>query len=166
MKTLDLPSPRIKLIIHISMKVLFTFNAFSQKDIDLLKDKGIEIIPAPKDLSEEDLIQKLQGCEGYIIGGSDKATRKVIESTNLKFINFYGTGWENYVDIEAANEKGIIVANTPKANAYTVAEHTVALILDVVKNITHLNNTTKEGQWLRRQTWNLENRTLGIFKMS
>lgn len=148
------------------MKVLFSRCAFSNKEIEYLAKEGIEIIEVPGDLNENALIDQLKKCEGYIIGGSDKATKKVIESCpNLKFINFYGTGWENYVDIETANQKGIIVANTPKANAYTVAEHTVALILDAVKKITYLNNTTKEGQWLRRQAWNLENRTIGIVGM-
>lgn len=147
------------------MKVLFTSNAFSDKDVSFLKTKGIEIVSASGDLGEDALIEHLQECHGYIIGGADKATEKVIKSSNLEFINFYGTGWENYVDIKAANDKEIVVANTPKANAYTVAEFTIALILDAVKKVTYLNNTTKDSQWLRRKAWNLENRTAGIFGM-
>lgn len=146
-------------------KALFGNCTFSESDIKSLLKQGIEIKQAPEYLGEEKLIQELQGCSIYIIGGADKASKKVIESTSLELIVFYGTGYENYVDIPIANKKGIPVSNTPKANAYTVAEHAVALILDAVKQITYLNKTTKEGQWLRRQTWNLEGKTLGIVGM-
>lgn len=146
-------------------KVLFSQCQFSHENISTLKKNGVEVIQTPGDLGEDELIEKLQDCSYYIIGGADKASKRVIESTNLDLIIFYGTGYENYVDIKAADAKKIPVANTPKANAYTVSEHTVALILDAVKQVTYLNNTTKHGQWLRRQSWNLENKTLGIVGM-
>lgn len=144
-------------------KALFSECLFTEKDINYLKDQGIEIKRASGYLGEDKLTDELNDCSVYIIGGADKASDKVINSTNLELIIFYGTGYENYVDMEAARKKNIAVCNTPKANAYTVAEHTVALILDAVKQITYLNNTTKSGEWLRRDTWNLENKTLGIF---
>jgi len=143
-------------------KALFSGCQLNNKDIQLLLQHGVEIKKVPGDLSEEKIIKELQDCNFYIIGGADKASKKVIESTKLELIVFWGTGYENYVDVKAADVKGIPVANTPKANAYTVAEHAVALILDAVKQTTYLNNTTKQGQWLRRQTWNLEDKTLGI----
>ncbi|MFZ3301403.1 MAG: D-isomer specific 2-hydroxyacid dehydrogenase family protein [Microgenomates group bacterium] len=146
-------------------KALFTNCSFSDEDIKILKENGVEVKKADADLSEDKLIEELQDCNYYIIGGTDKATKKVIESTKLDLIIFYGTGYENYVDVETANKLNIPVANTPKANAYTVAEHAVAMVLDAVKQITYLNNTTKDGQWLRRQTWNLENKTIGIVGM-
>lgn len=147
------------------IKALFTECLFSDKDIKTLLEAGVEIKKAPGYLGEEKLIEELQDCEIYIIGGADKASEKVINSTNLKLINFYGTGYENYVDMEAAKKKGILVCNTPKANAYTVAEHAVALLLDAVKQITWLNNTTKQGEWNRRDTWTLEGKTLGVVGM-
>lgn len=146
-------------------KALFTDCLLPDESINLLKHLGVEIIKAPGYLGEDKLIQELKNCSIYIIGGADKASEKVINSTNLELIVFYGTGYENYVDMDAARKKGIMVCNTPKANAYTVAEHAVALILDAVKKITFLNNTTKTGQWLRRDTWNLEGKTLGIIGM-
>lgn len=143
-------------------KALFTECLFSDVDIASLSQSGIEVVKAPGYLGEEKLIESLRDCSIYIIGGADKASAKVIESTNLELIVFYGTGYENYVDMSAAAKKGIKVCNTPKANAYTVAEHAVALILDAVKNISYLNTTTKSGLWLRRDTWTLEGKTLGI----
>lgn len=147
------------------IKALFTECLFSDKDIETLKKSGVEIKKAPGYLGEEKLIEELQDCDIYIIGGADKASEKVINSTSLKLINFYGTGYENYVDMEAAKKKGVLVCNTPKANAYTVAEHAVALLLDAVKQITWLNNTTKQGEWNRRDTWTLEGKTLGVIGM-
>lgn len=146
-------------------KILFTECAFKDTDIEKLGSQGIEIKKERGNLSEEELIAALHDCQGYIIGGADKATRNVIKNTNLEIIVFYGTGYENYVDVKAAIEKGIVVANTPKANAYTVAEHTIALILDAVKGTTWLNNSTKNSEWNRRITWNLQGKTLGIVGM-
>jgi len=146
-------------------KVLFTNCSFKDSDIEKLKFQKIEIRKEKGDLSENELIAALQDCQGYVIGGADKATRNVIEKTNLKIINFYGTGYENYVNVKVASEKDIVVANTPKANAYTVAEHSVALILDAVKGTTWLNNSTKKGGWNRRITWNLQGKTLGVIGM-
>lgn len=145
--------------------VLFTGCSFSAEEINLLKKNGITIKRERVDLSEQELIKVLQGCKGYVVGGADKATKKVIDSTNLEIIIFHGTGYENYIDVNVATQKGITVANTPKANAYTVAEHTVALILSVVKRITWLNSTTKKGSWNKRRVWNLHAKTLGIIGM-
>lgn len=147
------------------LKVLFTNCSFSEDEINKLKEHNIEIKPEKENLSQAELIQALQGFDAYVIGGTDRAPKEVINTTNLKLINFYGAGYQDYIDLAAANAKSIIVANTPKANSYTVAEHTVAMILEGVKNITWLNNTTKKGNWFRRRTWNLQGKTLGIIGM-
>ena len=146
-------------------KVLFTNNSFNKEETEKLRDNGVEIISAGETLKELELIESLKGCDGYVIGGTDRATKNVIESTELKCIVFYGAGYQDFIDIPTANAKSIVVGNTPKANSYTVAEHTVALILEGVKNITWLNNTTKAGNWFRRRTWNLQGKTLGIIGM-
>lgn len=144
------------------MKILFTNNSFNEAEISHLASQNIEILPAKADLNEKELIEALQGMDGYVIGGTDRAPKQVIESTNLKVIVFYGAGYQDYIDLPTATMKSIKVANTPRANSYTVAEHTVAMILEGVKNIVWLNNTTKEGNWFRRRTWNLQGKKLGI----
>ncbi|HUV47074.1 MAG TPA: NAD(P)-dependent oxidoreductase [Candidatus Bathyarchaeia archaeon] len=146
-------------------KALFTSCLFCNKDIELLKKIGVEVKKASGNLREKELIRELQDCTIYIIGGADKASAEVIRQSNLELIVFYGTGYEDHVDMKATKKKRIPVCNTPKANAYTVAEHAVALILDSVKQITYLNNTTKAGRGVRRQAWNLENMVLGIVGM-
>lgn len=100
------------------------------------------------------------------MGGAEIATSKVIESSkNLKYISFMGTGYEKHLDVGAARSKGIVVTYTPGANAYTVAEYTVALILDAVKKVTYSNNLLKSGKWELTEVWNLQRKTLGIIGM-
>lgn len=147
-------------------KVIFTANTFTDEKIDSLKAKGIEIIKQPHNLAEGDLIKALSGVEGYILGGDEIATRKVIESAkDLKIIAFLGAGFERYVDVKAAKERGVLVTNTPGANAQAVAEFSVSLILDVVKKTPYLNEVAKKGIWEKRQVWNLQGKTLGIIGM-
>ena len=147
-------------------RVLFTGNTLSDDKISELKSKQIRIEPAPIDLSEDDLINRLQGCVGYILGGEEIANKRVINAANqLKVLGFYGAGYERYVDIEAATQRKLIVTYTPKANAYTVAEFTVGLILDLVKKISYMNARTKKGIYERNQVWNLQGKTLGIIGM-
>lgn len=143
-------------------RVLFTGCTFTEEEINKLKRNGIQIIEAPRDLSEKEIIKRLKDCWGYVIGGADKATKKVINSSDLKIVNFYGTGYENYIDVDAATQKRIVVANTPKANAYTVAEYAVAHILNAVKKITDSNNKTKSGLWDRCRVWTLKDKNLGV----
>ncbi|MEK7504583.1 MAG: NAD(P)-dependent oxidoreductase [Patescibacteria group bacterium] len=145
-------------------KVIFTGCPFSDETIRFLWDSGIEIIKQPDNLSEEELIKALsEGIEGYVLGGYEIATQKVIESTSsLKIMSFLGAGYENYLDVKAATSKGIAVTNTPGANAQSVAEFTVALILNTVKQISELNKNIKEDHWKPQQLWDLKGKTVGI----
>ncbi|NTU72888.1 hypothetical protein HGB07_01795 [Candidatus Roizmanbacteria bacterium] len=147
-------------------KVIFTANTFSEKQIEVLRQKGINIVKQPSNLSEGNLIEALQDAEGYILGGDEIATKHVIEmAKHLKIISFLGVGYERYIDVRVAKEHGIVVTNTPGANSQAVAEFTVSLILDVVKKITYLNELSKNGIWEKPHVWNLHNRTVGIIGM-
>lgn len=147
-------------------KAVFTGNIFNKQELSELKIIGIHVKSEKMALTENQLIKALERADIYIMGGDDIATQKVINSAkNLKLIVFLGTGYEKYIDLKTAKKRGIKVTCTPQANAPTVAEHTVALILDAVKQTTYLNNSTKKGAWERRQSWNLEGKTLGIIGM-
>jgi D-3-phosphoglycerate dehydrogenase / 2-oxoglutarate reductase len=146
-----------------SRTILFTGNVLPEIYKSKLENLGYRVVIDRPDLSESELITALSGVDAYIIGGSEIATRKVIESADkLKIVCFFGVGYESYIDVQAATEKGIAVTNTPGANAQSVAEVTVALMLDTVKRTTFLIETTKQGQWRERKSWNLEGKTLGI----
>jgi D-3-phosphoglycerate dehydrogenase len=117
--------------------------------------------PFGKPLSEDELIPLLKGCDGYI-AGLDFVTRKAIEAGDaLKVISRYGAGVDR-VDLEAAKAKGIVVCNTPGANAQAVADLTLALILCVARKVPLLDRKTREGQWVRSTGIELYGKTIGI----
>lgn len=148
------------------MKVLFTGCTFNEDKLNELKESGIEVFSGRMDYSEEELTNLLKDYDCYINGGDEICTRKVIESNkHLKLISFMGTGYQKYIDVEAANEFGIPVSYTPSANAKAVAEYTVALILDAVKKITYSNNEVRNKEWNKVKNFNLEGKTLGIVGM-
>ena len=148
------------------MKVLFTGCTFNEDKLNELKEQGIEVSSGRMDYSEEELIDILKNYDCYINGGDEICTRKVIENNkHLKLISFMGTGYQKYIDVDAAKENGIPVCYTPSANAKAVAEYTIALILDAVKKITFSNNEIRNKEWNKYKTFNLEGKTLGIVGM-
>lgn len=118
------------------------------------------------DYSEKELTDKLKEFDCYINGGDEICTARVIEENkHLKLISFMGTGYQKYIDVPTAKKHNIPVSYTPSANAKTVAEYTVALILDSVKKITFSKNQVKAKEWNKIKTFNLEGKTLGIVGM-
>lgn len=132
---------------------------------DLLT-QGYEIIPAPKNLEEESLINKLKKVDAYIVGGEEVVSEKVIEAVakNIRLISFFGVGFGK-IDLEAAKKYGVPVLNTPKVNSYSVAEFTVALLLTLNKNIIQYVDDMDENVWQPRESYDLANKTLGIVGM-
>ena len=76
-----------------------------------------------------------------------------------------GTGYQKYIDIDTANKYNIPVSYTPSANAKSVAEYTVALLLDIVKKISFSNEQVKNKEWKKYKTFDLRNKTLGIVEI-
>ncbi|MFN2143934.1 MAG: phosphoglycerate dehydrogenase, partial [Anaerolineales bacterium] len=114
-----------------------------------------------KPLSGDELIDLLAGVDGYI-AGLDQITAEVLEAAGeLKVISRYGVGYNN-VDLEAARDKDIVVTNTPGANAKSVAELAVGLILDLMRPIIPANTQTKDGEWPRFKGLSLEGKTVGL----
>lgn len=148
------------------MKVLFTGCTFNKKQIEELKENGIYVDNGRVDFSEEELIEVLNNYDCYINGGDEICTKKVIDANkHLKLISFMGTGYQKYIDVKAAIDNNIPVSYTPSANAKSVAEFTVALILDAVKKISYSNSQVKTKKWEKYKVFNLEGRTLGIVGM-
>lgn len=114
-----------------------------------------------KPFSEDELIERLAGCDGCI-AGLDPFSKKVIDGTeNLKVISRYGTGIDN-VDIAAARGKGIVVCRTPGVNSQAVAELAITLLLCLVRQVPMLDRKTREGYWVRSVGIELHGKTLGI----
>lgn len=112
-------------------------------------------------LSDTELMEVIPEIDGYI-AGLDTISRQVIEAaTKLKVIARYGVGVDA-VDLEAAEEKGIIVTNTPGANSASVAELTVGLMLSLARNIPFAAQVTKSGEWPRLGGISLEGKVVGL----
>jgi phosphoglycerate dehydrogenase-like enzyme len=83
----------------------------------------------------------------------------------LKFVQRWGTGIDN-IDIETAGKRGVLVANSGGANAPAVAELTVGLMLSVYRNIVLINNSLREGKWIKntvdKQCFMIYGKTVGI----
>ncbi len=101
-------------------------------------------------LSEEGLIKEVPSYEALLVRSGVKITRPVIEAAKeLRVIVRAGMGHDN-IDLHAATEKGVAVMNTPGSNAVTTAEHTIAMILALARNIPQAAATLREGKWDRK----------------
>lgn len=112
------------------------------------------------------LIEALAAVDGIIITSQHRMTRQVLEAApRLKVIAKYGSrpGQDN-VDLAAATERGIVVSYTPGANADSVAEHTVALILSLLHRIGPTSEALRRGEWrdLSRLGQELWHKTVGL----
>ena len=139
---------------------------------DKLAQEGIDLINAAEGfeavvntgMSEDELSQVIGEYDGLIIRSATKVTAKVLEkSGKLKGIARAGVGVDN-IDIPAATQKGVLVMNTPGGNTLSAAEHTMALMLALSRNVVPACNSLKEGAWDRKKyTGNqLNNKVLGL----
>ena len=108
-----------------------------------------EIIIAP-DTSEETAMKLVPDVMGIILRVTTQINAKIINNAPLlKIIARTGVGVDN-VDVAAASERGIFVCNFPGSNNITVAEHTIAMIMALAKQVVHMHNSVKSGNWKER----------------
>jgi len=145
------------------IKVLIT-DKLAQEGIDLLKSMdGVEAV-VKTGISEDELAKIIGEHDGLIIRSGTKVTAKVLSSPGkLKAIARAGVGVDN-IDIPEATRKGILVMNTPGGNTRSAAEHTMALILAMSRNVVPACNSLKGGAWDRKKYMGnqLNNKVLGL----
>ncbi len=147
-------------------RILFTGCTLNEQEIANLKEKGLEIIPAKKDLKENELISLLKDCIAVISNGNEYYTPEILSKLpNLKIIQFYGIGYSKCIDIDVANKYNKIIMNTPKVNSYSVAEFTLGLILTLNQKLLQHNEDTRNGRWEEKTFFDLKNKTIGIVGM-
>jgi D-3-phosphoglycerate dehydrogenase len=116
------------------------------------------------DWSEEQLAERIGEFDGILIRSATKMTADLIErGTRLRAIGRAGVGVDN-VDVPAATKRGIVVANAPESNVVTAAEHTMALLLALARNIPQAYESLIAGKWDRAKYSGVElyEKTLGI----
>jgi D-3-phosphoglycerate dehydrogenase len=133
-------------------------------------DSGVKLLEEHFDVdlgidwSDEQLAQRIGAYHGILIRSATKMDAELIgKATNLRVIGRAGVGVDN-VDVEAATRRGIVVANAPQSNVVTAAEHTMALLLALARNIPQAYASLTSGKWERSKFSGVElyEKTLGI----
>jgi len=143
------------------LKVLVT-DPLSEVGIKRLKKEAT--VDVASNLSESELVKRIKDYDALMVRSGTQVTRKVINAaTKLKVIGRAGVGVDN-IDVDAATEKGIIVINAPEGNTISAAEHTIAMMLALSRNIPQADVSLKSGKWSRSTFIGVEvhNKVLGI----
>lgn len=116
--------------------------------IDMLKNVGD--VDCSYGLSKEDLLEKIKSVDAIVIRSGTKVDRAVFESAGgkLKVVGRAGVGIDN-VDLAAASEYGCLVVNAPTANTVAAAEHGIALLCALARNVSQADASMKAGRWDR-----------------
>jgi D-3-phosphoglycerate dehydrogenase / 2-oxoglutarate reductase len=135
-------------------KVLIS-DKLSPAAIAIFKERGIEA-DIKTGLSKDELVAIIGGYDGLAIRSATKVTAEVIRAAKkLKVVGRAGIGVDN-VDIPAATAAGIIVMNTPFGNSITTAEHAVALMMALARDIPAANASTHAGKWEKNRFMGVE----------
>jgi len=144
------------------MKVLISDN-LSPAGVKILEEAGFEV-DCNTGLSPEELKKIIGNYDGLVIRSATKVTTDLLEAAHkLKVIGRAGIGLDN-VDISAASQKGIVVMNAPDGNATTAAEHAIAMMMSLSRNIPQATASMKAGKWEKKSFMGREltGKTLGI----
>ena len=145
-------------------KKVFVADRIAKEGIDVLRDKGYDV-DVKLDLTEDELANVIAPYDAIIVRSATPVTRRVIGAAdNLKIIGRAGVGVDT-IDLDAATERGVIVCNAPTSNIMSAAEHTMALMLAVARQLPQANASMHEGKWERSKFLGKElyEKTLAIF---
>ena len=143
-------------------KVLIS-DKMSPRAAEIFKENKIEV-DVITGQSEEELLKIIGNYDGLAIRSSTTATPKLIEAAkNLKVIGRAGIGVDN-VDRNAATANGVVVMNTPFGNSITTAEHAIAMMMALARQLPEANASTHAGKWEKSRFMGVEvaNKTLGL----
>jgi D-3-phosphoglycerate dehydrogenase / 2-oxoglutarate reductase len=147
------------------LRVLIT--DFNYPDVELerriLEDAGLELVTA-QCRSEEDVIEAGQGVSAMLTQYARITARVMAELPELRMVGRYGVGYD-IVDVEAARERGVWVANVPDYGTEEVAVHALSLALSLLRHLPLYDRDVKAGRWHSTSTgplYRLKNSTLGV----
>jgi D-3-phosphoglycerate dehydrogenase / 2-oxoglutarate reductase len=129
----------------------------------IFRDRGVEVDEITGQTPEE-LMKIIGQYDGLAIRSSTKVTKEIIDAaTNLKVIGRAGIGVDN-VDIPYASGKGVVVMNTPFGNSITTAEHAIALMFALARQLPEADASTQAGKWEKNRFMGVEvtGKTLGL----
>ncbi|MFY0595313.1 MAG: phosphoglycerate dehydrogenase [Cognatishimia sp.] len=145
-------------------KVLVS-DKLSETAVQIFRDRGIDVDFMPELGKDKEKLAEIIGqYDGLAIRSATKVTPTILEAaTNLKVVGRAGIGTDN-VDKEASSKKGVIVMNTPFGNMITTAEHAIAMMFAVARQIPEASASTHAGKWEKSKFMGVEltNKTLGV----
>ncbi len=133
--------------------------------IAIFKQQGVEVVFEPglgRDKSRLELM--IPDYDGLAIRSATKVTEKLLaHAPKLKVVGRAGIGVDN-VDIKAATARGVIVMNTPFGNSITTAEHAIAMMMALARQIPEADRSTQAGHWEKSRFLGVElfGKTLGV----
>jgi D-3-phosphoglycerate dehydrogenase len=144
------------------MKILIS-DTISPRGTDVLKKAGLKV-EIKTGLNPAELKKIIKNFDALIVRSATKVTADIISAAdNLRVIGRAGSGLDN-VDKNAATKRGIVVMNTPGGNTITTAEHTIALLFSIARQIPQAMASMKGGKWEKKKFMGIElyGKTLGI----
>ena len=143
-------------------KVLIS-DTMSPRAAEIFVERGIEADVIP-DMDPDELKACISGYDGLVVRSATSVTPELLEEAKkLKIIGRAGIGVDN-IDIFSASEKGIVVMNTRFGNSITTAEHAIAMMFAIARNIAAASVSTHAGKWEKAKFVGVElsGKTLGI----
>ncbi len=136
------------------VKVLIS-DKLSPAAVDIFRSRGIEVDLKPG-LSPAELRAIIGDYDGLAIRSASKVTRELLEAApNLKVVGRAGIGVDN-VDVKSATARGVVVMNTPNGNAITTAEHAIAMMFALARQIPEASASTRAGKWEKNRFMGVE----------
>ena len=138
-------------------------DSLSPAAIDIFKQRGVDA-DVKTGLAKEDLIKIIGSYDGLVVRSDTKPNKDVIAAaTNLKVIGRAGIGVDN-IDIPSATAAGIVVMNTPFGNSITTAEHAIAMMFALARQMPVADASTQAGKWEKNRFMGVElyGKTLGL----
>src|SRR3954447_6021486 len=143
-------------------KVLIA-DELSPRALDVLASRGIAADVATG-LAADELKRRIANYDGLAVRSATKVTAELIAAAdNLKVVGRAGIGVDN-IDVAAATERGIVVMNTPAGNSITAAEHAIAMMFALARQIPAADRSTQAGEWPKSRFLGVElsGKTLGV----
>ncbi len=144
------------------MKVLVK-EKIGESGVQLLRDAGLEV-ELGMDWDDAELERRIGEFDGILIRSATTLTAELLERADrLKAVGRAGVGVDN-VDVDAATKRGVVVANAPQSNVITAAEHTLAMLLALVRKVPQAHGSLTGGAWERSSFSGVEvyEKTLGV----
>src|SRR5438067_7832377 len=135
----------------------------SDSGLQPLRDAGFSV-EKKTGLAPDALREVISNCDALIVRSETKVTAELMDAAkNLRVIGRAGVGVDN-IDVPAATMRGVVVMNAPDGNTITTAEHTIALLVALARNVPQANSSVKAAKWERKRFIGaeLQRKTLGI----